>query len=436
MRSASAFAPALALAFIAGCGNSASNGGGVGPGGSDGGADTSTGGTSSTRGTGGGGGSSATGGGGSGGGDKHPPQKIGKCDALAPKGKWEQITPPDVVTGLANMMPSDAAGTFAFAVDPVNSGTVYLGTVYQKAWKSIDCGSTWTELATGMNANYFDHAMNWTFAVDPVEPNVVYTNTGYGTVGSSLLKSTNGGKDWSVFWPPASQPDLSAHFTYNFANIITLDPNDHQHLVLTFHESCMGLSSPVCIAETKDGGGTWRLVTGEPTWNGGEGQLFYFLDNDHTWIWGSQSNGFYRTEDSGATWTQLLDNMGKSFTTSHLQGAGLYRSKKGVTYLAAADNFMRSVDTLTWTALPMTNPIGGGITSDGTTMYLSRCFFGDFCAADAQVFMSSPEDDGVTWSFINGAPTIGRGAEMHYDTGHHLLFSSAGDQGFWRVVTE
>jgi hypothetical protein len=69
-------------------------------------------------------------------------------------------------------------------------------------------------------------------------------------------------------------------------------------------------------------------------------------------------------------------------------------------------------------------------------MFLSRCFFGDFCDASAQVFMSSAEDDGVDWKFVNGAPAIGRGGEMHYDTGHHLLFASAGEKGFWRVVTQ
>jgi hypothetical protein len=111
-----------------------------------------------------------------------PAQVVGACDSLAPVGTWQEITPPAVKAGLANKMPSDAGGTFAFAVDTVNSGTLYVGTVYQKMWKSTDCGSTWAPVGTGRHAGSWDHAMNWTFAVDPKDPTIVYTNSGYGTM--------------------------------------------------------------------------------------------------------------------------------------------------------------------------------------------------------------------------------------------------------------
>jgi hypothetical protein len=367
-----------------------------------------------------------------------PPQKVGACDALAPVGTWEDVTPPEVKAGLASQTPKDAGGTFAFAVDPVNSGTLYVGTDYQKMWKSTDCGSTWAPLGTGRNAGKWDHAMNWTFAVDPVDPNVVYTNSGYGTMGSGLLKSTNAGVDWDVVWPPAAQPDLAAHFTYNFANVLTLDPADHQHVVLTFHEACVGMGAvSTCIAESMDAGATWKLVPGQAGWNGNEGQLFYFLDDARTWLWGSQTNGFFRSEDAGAHWAAVLDAKGKMFFPSHLQGAGLVRAKTGVFYLSASDGVFRSPDGKTWTLTSdNTHPIAGGLTTDGTTMYASRCFFGDFCAPDSEVFVSSPESDGLTWTFMPGAPKLGMGGEMHYDTGHGLLFASTFDKGFWRVRTK
>src|SRR5258706_7581288 len=132
--------------------------------------------------------------------DQATPQVVGACDSLAPVGTWQEITPPAVKAGLANKMPSDGNGTFAFAVDPINSGTLYVGTVYQKMWKSTDCGSTWAPLGTGRHASSWDHAMNWTFAVDPKDAQVVYTNSGYGTMGSGLLKSVNAGVDWDIVW--------------------------------------------------------------------------------------------------------------------------------------------------------------------------------------------------------------------------------------------
>jgi hypothetical protein len=347
---------------------------------------------------------------------------VGDCSKLGPVGTWEKITPPDVAAGLATMMPNDASGTFAFAADPVNAGTIYVGTVYQKMWKSTDCGSTWTPLGTGNHASSWDHAMNWTFAVDPLDPQVVYTNSGYGTMGSGLFKSVNAGVDWDILWPPPAQPDLAAHFQYNFANVVTLDPSDH--------------NAQMCIAESLDAGASWKLIPGDPSWAGMEGQLLYFLDSSQTWLWASQSNGFFRTENAGASWTKATDGNGKTFFPSHLQGAGLYRAKDGTFYVAAADGIFRSADGKSWQLIANTGPIAGGLTSDGTTMFASRCFFEGFCDPMAQVFMSSPETDGLNWTFMSGSPAMGMGGEMHYDTGHNLLYASTFKQGFWRVVTK
>jgi photosystem II stability/assembly factor-like uncharacterized protein len=375
---------------------------------------------------------------GSSGKDQGPPTVVGACDALAPVNTWQDVTPPEVRAGLNAKTPKDAGGTFAFAVDPVNSGTLYVGTLHQKMWKSTDCGSTWAPLGTGRHADSWEHAMNWTFAVDPKDPQVLYTNSGYGTQGSGLLKSVNAGVNWDIIWPPAGQPDLAAHFQYNFANVVTLDPADHLHLVLTFHEACIGMPGvSTCIAESFDAGATWKLIPGQAGWNGNEGQLFYFLDNGHTWIWASQTNGFFRSENSGATWAMLFDDKGEPFFPSHLQGAGLYRAKDGVFYVSASDGVMRSPDGKTWKLTSdNTHPIAGGLTGDGTTMYASRCFFGDFCQPDTQVFVSSPETDGLTWTFMPGSPATSMGGEMHYDPGHNLLFASTFDKGFWRVVTK
>lgn len=176
-----------------------------------------------------------------------PPPKLGACDGLKPSGTWEEITPPEVKAGFGKS--KDGGGTFAFAIDPVNQGTVYLGTLYQKVWKSTDCGATWTHVATGKNGAVVDSGMNWTFAVDPIEPNVVYTNSGYG--GNGLFKSKNGGVDWDVVWPPPAQPELGKAFTYNFANVVAMDPKDHLHILLTFHESCLAPHPATCIAETR-----------------------------------------------------------------------------------------------------------------------------------------------------------------------------------------
>lgn len=410
-------------ALALGCseGSDATNPGGTAgrlDGGSAGGADTGG------RGDGGGSsGGSAAGGQGRGG----APPKVNACDGLAAEGTFEEITPPEVKAGIGTKAPDGQTrgGTFAIAIDPVNLGTVYAGTLFQKVWKSTDCGATWAAIATGTNGADVNRGMNWTFAVDPVDPNVLYTNSGYGSNG--LFKSTDGGVNWVDVWSGTSQPALGKAFTYNFANVVAIDPNDHEHVLLTFHEACLPPHPATCIAETMDGGSTWRLIDGDSAWNGNEGQVIFFLDDSKTWLWGSQTNGFYRSGDSGQTW-EAIPNM----TTSHLQGSQIHRTASGAFFVAGADGVWTSPDGVAskWSLVPDTGPIVGGLVSDGTTMFTSTCYFGNFCNPR---YLRSPETDGHTWTTIP-SPTMSQGGTMAYDKGHHLLYSSNLDAGMWRVV--
>jgi hypothetical protein len=84
----------------------------------------------------------------------------------------------------------------------------------------------------------------------------------------------------------------------------------------------------------------------------------------------------------------------------------------------------------TWTLVPDTGPIVGGLVSDGTTMFSSTCYFGDFCNPR---YLRSPETDGQQWTQLK-SPTRSQGGTMGYDKGHSLLYSSNLDAGLWWVV--
>jgi photosystem II stability/assembly factor-like uncharacterized protein len=356
---------------------------------------------------------------------QQPPSKVGNCASLAAEGVFEEITPPSVRASTSAS--ANQGGSFAITVDPANHGTVYLGTRNSKLWKTTDCGATWRLIATGKNGADINRGMNWTLAIDPMDPNVVYTNSGYGSNG--LFKSPNGGVDWLVIWPPSRQPELARAFTYNFANVVALDPANHLHILLTFHESCLPPHPATCIAETLDGGSTWRLIDGNPKWKGSEGQLIYFLEDSHTWLWGSESNGFWRSNDSGTTWEAI-----PGMIVSHLQGSQLYRRKDGTFFLATTNGIWRSSDgkASNWRLVPNTGPLVGGLVSSDTTMYASTCYFPSFCK---QVrYLSSPEDDGDTWTVMPSPDEITMGGTMGYDGRYHLLYSSNMLGGVWRVV--
>src|SRR5262249_40613147 len=81
-----------------------------------------------------------------------PPVPVSDCSSLPAAGTFEEITPPEVKAGIGQKTPDNQTngGPFAMAVDPVNLGTVYSGTLFQGMWKTTDCGARWTKLADGM----------------------------------------------------------------------------------------------------------------------------------------------------------------------------------------------------------------------------------------------------------------------------------------------
>src|SRR5262245_41648147 len=82
---------------------------------------------------------------------------VGTCDALPAAGVFENITPPTVWDTITAHLDDGVGscprtGVHSLAVDPMHSGTVYIGTCQMGVWRSDDCGATWTKINTGRNA--------------------------------------------------------------------------------------------------------------------------------------------------------------------------------------------------------------------------------------------------------------------------------------------
>jgi hypothetical protein len=345
------------------------------------------------------------------------------CDSLAPEGVWEEITPPLEV--LPGNEPCPYGG--AFVVNPKNTAEIFAGSCNQGIWRSRDCGASWVHINTGTNGALLDGGRQWTFAIDPNDPRVLYTNSGYGTESNGAFKSTDGGVNWEPLWPPAD-PELAAIVEYNFVGGVALDPEDPEHLLVTYHAKCAPPRTEACFAESTDGGATWKMIDGQDDWAGGEGQAVYFLENRNTWLWGSQSNGLWRTDDGGDSWTAVTDKDAQG------HGAGqMYRAKNGVFYLPVLGGILRSPDGVTWDIVPDSGSIMSGLVGNGTTMFASRGFPWDPSTDLYLPFWTSPESDGQHWAQLE-SPMLSNGGELFYDSDHELLYSSNGGEGLWRVV--
>jgi hypothetical protein len=348
---------------------------------------------------------------------------VGKCN-LGAVGQWQAVTPPDVSVACPDSGNCANFGVEAFALDPHNAGTIYLGTSAQGIFKSTDCGTTWKQINTGSNNTSVSAGTQNVLEIDPVDPRVMYTKG----ANQAAFKTSNGGVDWDQMWPPADA-NLSKVVDYNDVQVIALDPLDHHHILLTFGNACRGQAAKVCFAETSDAGTTWHFVNGKAEWApGGGGTSLWILDAT-TRLYSSSPDGFWRSGDAGATWQQLSDA-----SVGEARGR-LFRALNGTYYLGARAGIFRSPDGVVWSLTKGTQGVFGGVTSDGTILYASSLAFCSEWAKDLQLYSTSPVSDGKTWD-VMPAPGMTQGAvDLHYDLEHRVLYSSNCRQGFWRVVT-
>ncbi len=80
------------------------------------------------------------------------------------------------------------------AIDPDTPATVYAGT-WGSVLKSTNGGENWTAMNTGLTSINVNSLVNvYALAIDPNTPATVYA----GTYGGGVFKSTNGGENWTT----------------------------------------------------------------------------------------------------------------------------------------------------------------------------------------------------------------------------------------------
>jgi hypothetical protein len=370
-----------------------------------------TGGHSATGGASGAGGSGATGG------------ASGTCDDLAPVGTFENVTPAELassnwcVPGYCQAGGKDTYGAVAFVLERSHSGTIVLGTASLGIWKSTDCGSSWVHINTGTNGAALDAGRNWSMVIDPTDSSVIYTVTGYA--GPGFYKTTDGGQNWQQMFPA----DLMAKFPAPGIERLSMDPTNHLHLTATFHGTCQNAPSAACMAETRDGGGTFTLTKSAFSWSEGDGQA---MVGDKTWFYGQVDQGVWRTIDGGASWSQVHAGFGWA-------SGCIYTATDGTLYTGNGFGMMSSKDGVTWTTMSGSPAFGGPnggcpIADDGETIWV-----GSWGLADDRGTFSAPLKNPTTWTNMNSPKVVTGAGWLDYDADHHVLYKANSTGGFWRV---
>jgi len=209
----------------------------------------------------------------------------------------------------------------AFLGEPVSAvlhdlrdDTIYaalrLGHFGTKLHRSADGGGTWTEVATPAMPEDGDKPkpldMIWTLAAG--EPGALYA----GTLPAALFRSADRGESWQIVQALWDVPDRAKWMGGGYddpgLHSVVVDPRD-----------------PRRIAVAISTGGVWRTADGGATWSlAGHGLRAEYMPPDQAFdplvqdvhllaacadapdtLWAQHHNGIFRSEDAGATFTEV-----------------------------------------------------------------------------------------------------------------------------------
>jgi hypothetical protein len=354
-------------------------------------------------------------------------------------GVWTRISPSGV-----NFHSDGKTDTFTqgITVDPCNAGTLYLSVcsfdvAHQSpgVYKSVDAGSTWKKVGS------LDEPIH--VRIDPKDPNHLYAADGVRGNTNGLWVSRDGGLTWGL---PAGFTALSTQLFQYDAYDVAADPADFNHVLVTSHSPWNGYNQVFNakwgqdsgVLESKDGGNNWTLRGPQVGWSHGNG--IWFLSDSNTWLLGSQADGYWRTGDGGATWTQVVPascNPSCDVGNNMQHGGGqVFRAASGVYYGAGVPHLMRTRDDgLTWTLL---GPSGGynSIMGDGTNLYAAP---NTEPGPLGPGFITATVANDTTWTEYPGGTVLtgGTGAagpfEMTFDSANGIVYAACWSAGLWAL---
>lgn len=367
---------------------------------------------------------------------------------------WTAVGPTGVTTdakfGKFVGVPGPTAGRIAaLAGDPSNANVLYIAAAGGGVWKSVDAGTNWLPL-TDSQSNL---AMG-SIAVAPSNPQIVYAGTGEpnssgdSRTGSGILKTTDGGTNWSLIGAPL--------FNRKSVAAIVVNPTDPNTVYAAVNgQSVGGTGGGFGIFKSTDGGANWTNTTLAVA--GGANNQWSDLVIDSTTpttlyaavgsAFGSANNSVYKTVDGGTSWA-----VAGNFPTGAANGRiamSIGKSDPKVIAASVSDPATSGLKYLqlstdagaTWSNLSsVPNYLGGQGWYDNTVA---------IDPADPKIIYAAgvinygtgtngaviSRDGGVSWSDLSSDST---GGQIHTDS-HATAFDATGrllmgsDGGIWRL---
>ncbi len=207
-----------------------------------------------------------------------------------------------------------------FAFHPDHDHVYYVAVSSGGLFKTVNNGTTWTPIFDGEGS----YALG-VVELDPADPNVVWVGTGENNsqrsvgFGDGVYKSIDGGATWSNMGLGDS-----GHISQ-----IWIDPEDSDTVLVAAQGPLWNSGGDRGLYKTTDGGDNWELILSVDEDTGINEFVVDPRDSNrivassyqrrrHVWVLinGGPGSGIHRTEDGGATWTEISaglpgDNMGR-----------------------------------------------------------------------------------------------------------------------------
>jgi len=330
-------------------------------------------------------------------------------------GLWRNVTPSNVKTSF-----QDHVFCQGVTLDPRQPATIYLCICAYDAkqgglFKSSDSGTTWKRIGQ------LDEPLH--VAVDPRESNHLYCVDGVRGDTLGFWVSRDAGETWSMpdGFKQATEKPVGTRDLYSLA----VDPTDFKHVLVSFH-SPWADGKNCGVLESKDGGESWVAHAPPTSLKGGYGMAVFFLfeptqkvgDKD-TWLFTAQEGGFFKTSDSGKSWTNVYKH---SMTHG---GNQLYRAKNGTLFSGGYQYPARSVDNgSSWEQIKqgLTYSWYMGICGDGENLYTA-------CSNKNEPFFVSSERNGLSWKPLSEQKFSAVPFEMAFDSVNRILYSASWEEG-------
>jgi uncharacterized protein (TIGR03437 family) len=328
-------------------------------------------------------------------------------------GQWSAIGPQPIEWGVPY-----SGRVWGIAVDPRNSGVVYVGVEGGGVWKTTNGGANWSPLTdTQANINIRD------VALAPTAPDIIFA----GSAGGGMLKSTDDGATWTTSLPTSWVNSISVHPTDPSIVLIAGLPISSPFYTFT------NVANIFNVSRSEDGGSTW--IT---TLSTGDTNAVVFDPSNGNVAYATALSGLYRSADSGITWKPVVGH-GLPAGPYSFMTVAIAPSSSNLLYLALKGSdelllgFYRSADSgSTWTQVGA--PPNDNITYWGWSLRVHPTNPNLIYAGSLR--LSTSTDGGNTWTNNDNAS----GYEIHPD--HHVQTYSVdgntlyvgSDGGIWSTT--